>query len=84
MTIDLAKIICKAHVENVLQNIPNSYTPEEIGEAIDVIKDKMYNYSIAKYAILSMYQLWRRGYLEYYPQNTVYNMKILKESITLI
>lgn len=84
MKIDLAKTICKAHVEYVLNDIPNEYTPEQIGIAIDVISDTVRHYSVSHSDILDKYQLWRRGDIEYYPNNSIYNMEILKESVSLV
>lgn len=84
MKLDQAKTICKAHVEYVLDDIPNTYTPEEIGIAIDVISDTVRHYSVSHSDILDKYQLWRRGDLLNYPNNSIYNMNILKESITFV
>ncbi len=84
MKIDQAKTICLAHVEYVLNDIPNEYTPEQIGIAIDVISDTVRHYSYMNSTILDNYNLWRRGDIEHYPSNSIYNMGILKESISYI
>jgi SPX domain protein involved in polyphosphate accumulation len=84
MNIDQAKKICKAHVKYVLEDIPNDYTPEEIGIAIDVISDIVRHYSVSHSDIISTYNLWRRGDILNYPNNSVYNMEILKESVLLV
>ena len=80
MNLDLAKTICLAHYEYVINNIPNNYTPSEIGIAIDVIAD---NVDSVRYYTLMQYNLWRRGNLEHYPNNSIFNMETLKESINL-
>ena len=84
MTIDLAKIICKAHVKYVLDNVPNDYTPYQIGIAIDVIAEQIQDINFMNYSVLEMYNFWRRGNLEHYPLNSIYNMEILKESVSLV
>ena len=84
MKIELAKTICKAHVKYVLEDIPNDYTPEEIGISIDVISDTVRHYSVSHSDIISTYNLWRRGDILNYPNNSIYNMNILKESISLV
>ncbi len=84
MKIELAKKICKAHVEYVLDDVQNDYTPEEIGIAIDVISDTVRHYSDIYSNILDKYNLWRRGDIENYPNNSIYNMNILKKSVNLL
>ncbi len=84
MKIEQAKIICLSHVEYVLNGTKNDYTPSEIGIAIDVIIDCISEFNIVNFFVLVQYQLWRRGSLEHYPQNSTYNMEILKESITFV
>ena len=84
MKIEQAKTICKAHVKYILDDIPNSYTPEEIGIAIDVISDTVRHYSDIHSNILDKYNLWRRGDIENYTLNSIYNMNILAESITFV
>lgn len=84
MKIDQAKTICLAHVEYVLDDIPNTYKPEQIGIAIDVISDTVRHYSVSHSDIISTYNLWRRGDILNYPNNSVYNMEILKESVSLL
>ncbi len=78
MTTTQAKQICLAHVKYVLDGKQNNYTPKQIGEAIQLIADK------SKSDVLYQYNKWRRGDLEEYPNNTVFNMKILKESLNLL
>ena len=84
MNIEQAKTICLAHVEYVINDTKNNYTPSEIGEAIDVIIDCIADFNIVNFFVLVQYQLWRRGNLEHYPQNSIYNMEILKESVNLL
>ena len=84
MNIELAKIICLTHVEYVLNGTKNDYTVEEIGIAIDVISDAVRHYSVSHSDIISTYNLWRRGDILNYPNNSVYNMNILKESLYLL
>lgn len=84
MKIELAKTICKAHVKYVLENIQNEYTPEEIGEAIHYIAIVVKPICDYNYKVLMRYNEWRRGYLNEYPLNTVFNMNILKESVLLV
>jgi len=84
MNLEQAKIICNAHVEYVLNNTPNDYTVEEIGIAIDVISDTIKHYSVKHNFILDMYNLWRRGEILDYPNNSTHNMNILKESVLLV
>lgn len=84
MKIDLSKTICLAHVEYVLDDIPNGYTPEEIGIAIHTIAIAIKPIIDYNYKVLVQYNEWRRGYLQEYPLNTIYNMNILKESVSLV
>ena len=84
MKIDLAKTICKAHVKYVLDDIPNNYTPEEIGIAIHTIAIAIKPIIDYNYKVLVQYNLWRRGEIDNYPLNTMYNMNILKESVLLV
>lgn len=57
MNLDQAKTICIAHVKYVLDDIPNDYTPEEIGIAIDVISDTVRHYSVSHSDIISTYNI---------------------------
>jgi hypothetical protein len=75
---NLAKQICLAHVNYVLEDKQNNYTPDKIGEAIQLIADK------SKSKVLYDYNKWRRGDLEEYPNNSAFNMKILKESVNFV
>jgi hypothetical protein len=84
MKIEQAKTICKAHVKYILDDILNDYTPEEIGIAIHTIAIAIKPIIDYNYKVLVQYNEWRRGYLQEYPLNTVYNMNILKESILLV
>jgi len=84
MNIEQAKIICLSHVDYVLNGTKNDYTPYQIGIAIDVIADNVESINFMNYSILSMYNWWRRGNLQDYPQNPSYNMEILKESVHLL
>ena len=81
MTIDQAKIICKAHINYILENIHNNHTPEEIGIAIELIAKKVSNNEYSR--TLSFYNMWRRGDLADYPNDSMYNMIILLNSIDL-
>lgn len=81
MNLEQAKTICKAHFKYVIDNIPNNYTPEEIGEAIHYIAILVKPICEYNYKVLMRYNEWRRGYLQEYPLNTVFNMNILKESV---
>ena len=84
MNLDLAKTICKAHVKYILDDIPNEYTPEQIGIAIHSIAIAIKPIIDYNYKVLVQYNLWRRGEIDNYPLNTMYNMNILKESISYI
>jgi hypothetical protein len=84
MNLEQAKNICKAHVKYVLEDIPNDYTHEEIGIAIHTIAIAIKPIIDYNYKVLVQYNEWRRGYLQEYPLNTIYNMNILKESISLL
>ena len=81
MTIDQAKIICKAHVDYVLKNIPNNHTPEKIGIAIELIAKKVPVNEYSK--ILVTYNSWRRGDIEEYPNSSIFNMSVLLNLIDL-
>ena len=84
MNIEQAKTICKAHIEYVLNGTKNDYTPSEIGIAIHTIAIAIKPIIDYNYKVLVQYNEWRRGYLQDYPQNSIYNMEILKESVNLL
>jgi hypothetical protein len=84
MNIEQAKIICLEHVEYVLNGTKNDYKPYQIGIAIDVIAEQILDINFMNYYVLEMYNFWRRGNLENYPKNSIYNMEILKESVNLL
>ena len=84
MKIEQAKTICLAHVEYVLEDIPNYYTTEEIGIGIHTIAIAIKPIIDYNDKVLVQYNEWRRGYLQEYPLNTIYNMNILKESVSLL
>ena len=83
MNLEQAKIICLDHVDYVLNNTQNAYTPEEIGEAIHYIAIVVKPICEYNYKTLMKYNEWRRGYLQEYPTNSIHNMNILKESVNL-
>jgi hypothetical protein len=84
MNLQQAKIICNAHANYVLNNVPNKYTVEEIGEAIHYIAIVVKPICEYNYNTLMKYNKWRRGEIENYPTNSTHNMNILKESITFV
>lgn len=67
MNLEQAKIICLAHVDNVLNNKPNNYTVTEIGIAIDVLKESIKQHNKLCYYLLDLYNQWRRGTINDYP-----------------
>ena len=77
MEIKQAKIICLAHIEYVMDGTPTDYTPAEVGIAIDKIISSIEN-NIDKYNLIKN-NLWRRGNLEDYPNDTLSNMFILNK-----
>jgi hypothetical protein len=84
MKLEQAKTICLDHVEYVLNGTKNDYTPEQIGIAIHTIAIAIKPIIDYNYKVLVQYNEWRRGYLQEYPLNSIYNMNILKESIYLL
>ena len=77
MNLKQAKIICLAHIEYVMDKTPTDYTPNEAGIAIDKIISSIKN-DFDKSNLIK-YNLWRRGDLEDYPNDTFYNMFILNK-----
>ena len=77
MEIKQAKIICLAHIEYVMDKKPTDYNPTEVGIAIDKIISTIKN-DIDRSNLIK-YNLWRRGDLEDYPNDTFYNMFVLNK-----
>ena len=77
MEIKQAKIICLTHIEYVMDGTPTDYTPADVGIAIDKVISSIKN-DFDKSNLIK-YNLWRRGDLEDYPNDTFYNMFILNK-----
>ena len=77
MNLNQAKTICLDHIEFVLNGTKNNYTPTEIGEAIQLIAEKVNSKTLLDY------NKWRRGEIEVYPNNSCYNMEVLKDCVFL-
>ena len=78
MNLKQAKIICLAHIEYVMDGTPTDYTPAEVGIAIDKIINSIKNNDFDKSKLI-LYNLWRRGDIEEYPNDTIYNMFVLNK-----